>query len=54
MKLRELFESSDEDRAIISLSTAIYDHIAQYENDFDDEDIYVGKIRELSGKAEVN
>lgn len=47
MKLRELFESSDEDRAIISLSTAIYDHIEHYEYDFDDEAIYVGKIGDL-------
>jgi hypothetical protein len=48
MKLIELFltETTEEDRAIISLSSAIYSLVKEYRDD-EDDDIYIGKIGEL-------
>ena len=53
MRLQELFESTEEDRALISLSSAIYAQLKQYINvdqDYTDEDqelISLGKIGDL-------
>lgn len=49
MRLQELFliETTEEDRAIISLSSAISDHLTRYENVKGNEVIDVGTIGEL-------
>lgn len=53
MRLQELFETTEEDRALISLSSAIYGKVKEYINtdiDYDDEDeelIALGRIGEL-------
>lgn len=53
MKFIELFETTEEDRALISLSAAIYNKISEYINtdiDYDDEDsevVHVGSIGRL-------
>lgn len=57
MRLQELFlvETTEEDRAIISLASSIYDYLQKYADrdlDYDDEDgedevVYVGKIGQL-------
>jgi len=48
MRLVELFlrETTEEDRAIISLSSAIYDYLKKY-NGTEESEIHVGKIGEL-------
>jgi len=53
MRLQELFETTEEDRALISLSSAIYGKIEPYigvDIDYDDEDqelVRIGRIGEL-------
>ena len=53
MRLQELFETTEEDRALISLSSAIYARLQQYINidqDYTDEDeevVALGKIGDL-------
>lgn len=49
MRLQEffLFETSEEDRAIISLAKAIGDHLLRYEGKSNDEIVTVGKIGDL-------
>ena len=53
MRLQELFETTEEDRALISLSSSIYNKVKAYSNtdlDYDDESdesLRLGKIGEL-------
>ena len=47
MRLQELFETADEDRALISLSSAIYDKITPYINSDSDELVSIGKIGDI-------
>lgn len=47
MRLQELFETTEEDRALISLSSAIYNSAKQYgyhSDDYDGSDVDLGKI----------
>jgi hypothetical protein len=44
MRLQELFESTEEDRALISLSSAIYDKIKPYGESSTDELVRIGSI----------
>lgn len=47
MRLQELFETTEEDRALISLGSVIYDTIIKYDGQLSDEVISVGTIGEL-------
>ena len=46
MRLQELFETTEEDRALISLSSAIYKKLIQY-IDTDNDSIELGKVADL-------
>jgi hypothetical protein len=47
MRLQELFETTEEDRALISLSSAIYDKIKPYIGNTNDEVIHIGKVGDI-------
>ena len=53
MRLQELFETTEEDRALISLSSAIYARLQQYINidqdytDEDDEVVAIGRMGDI-------
>lgn len=53
MRLQELFETTEEDRALISLSSSVYDRLEPYFNvdldytDEDEETVDIGKIGDL-------
>ena len=46
MRLQELFETTEEDRALISLSSAIYNRLQSY-TDSHSNSIHVGKIQDM-------
>ena len=47
MRLQELFETTEEDRALISLSSAIYDKVKPYADSGSDELVRVGTIGDM-------
>ena len=47
MRLQELFETTEEDRALISLSSAVYDRVKPYIGTDDDSLISLGKIGDM-------
>lgn len=55
MRLQELFETKEEDKALIALSSAIYDRVQAYAgdvdfdyDDYDQELIHIGKIGDIA------
>ena len=47
MRLQELFETTEEDRALISLSSAVYDKIKPHIDSAGDDVIHIGKIGDI-------
>jgi hypothetical protein len=47
MRLQELFETTEEDRALISLSSAIYDKVKPYSESDTDELVRIGSIGDM-------